>query len=358
VLRSNTTGNNNTANGSGALLSNTTGFSNTANGRDALRSNTTGSNSTANGRDALRSNTTGGSNTASGLNALFSNTAGGNNTANGVGALLSNTTGGSNTANGVGALLFNITGNFNTANGVDALRFSTGSSNTAIGTSALNSNTTGSQNTAIGDLSFVSGTAFSNSTAIGYNAQVTASNMIRLGNASVTSINGAVAFTVVSDGRFKKEIKEEVPGLPFIMKLRPVTYHFDMNRMAQFMNTPDSLRLKSSEEAKEKILQTGFIAQEVELAANETQYDFSGIDKPTNDQSYYGLRYAEFTVPLVKAVQEQQVMIEKLKAEIAHLKTQHQSVTGKLETENQLLKSDHDNRLKKIEEMLNVKAQK
>ncbi|MDZ7649048.1 MAG: hypothetical protein U5K54_18815 [Cytophagales bacterium] len=51
-------------------------------------------------------------------------------------------------------------------------------------------------------------------------------------------------------------------------------------------------------------------------------------------------------------------MIEKLKAEVTLLKIQHQSVTGKFKTENQLLKSDYDNRLKKIEEMLNVKAQK
>ena len=38
-------------------------------------------------------------------------------------------------------------------------------------------------------------------------------------------------------------------------------------------------------------------------------YDFSGVDKPKNDKDFYGLRYAEFTVPLVKAVQEQQQII-------------------------------------------------
>ena len=51
-------------------------------------------------------------------------------------------------------------------------------------------------------------------------------------------------------------------------------------------------------------------------------------------------------------------MIEDLKAEVVLLKTKHQSVTGKLEVENQLLKSDYNNRLKKIEEMLNVRAKK
>ena len=38
--------------------------------------------------------------------------------------------------------------------------------------------------------------------------------------------------------------------------------------------------------------------------------DFSGVDKPKNDTDQYGLRYAEFVVPLVKAVQEQQAIID------------------------------------------------
>ena len=54
---------------------------------------------------------------------------------------------------------------------------------------------------------------------------------------------------------------------------------------------------------KELIVYTGFIAQEVEDAAQSIGYDFSGVDKPQNDNDFYGLRYAEFTVPLVKAVQ-------------------------------------------------------
>ncbi len=47
--------------------------------------------------------------------------------------------------------------------------------------------------------------------------------------------------------------------------------------------------------------------------ANELGYDFSGVDAPRNEDDHYGLRYAEFVVPLVKAVQEQQEMIESQK---------------------------------------------
>ncbi len=361
-LYSNTFGTVNTAIGFSSLQFNATGEGNTSIGSEALYSNTSGNGNTAIGNQPLYSNTTGYSNTACGEQSLYSNTTGTFNTAIGSGSLNSNTTGGANTASGYFALHANTIGDQNTAIGLSALSSNTtGSNNAALGVSALRFNTIGSFNTAVGEIAFLNGTNFSNSTAVGYNAQITASNMIRLGDANVTSINGAVAFTVVSDARFKKGIQENVLGLPFIMKLRPVTYYIDMDRMAKFMKTPDSLRIKKSEEAKEKVLQTGFIAQEVEKAAKELSYDFSGIDKPDSEIDYYGLRYAEFTVPLVKAVQEQQKMIEDLQTEIKQLKEQaasKQTAMGKLEQENILLKSTFEGRLKKIEDMLSAKAQK
>jgi hypothetical protein len=55
---------------------------------------------------------------------------------------------------------------------------------------------------------------------------------------------------------------------------------------------------------KEKVVYTGFVAQDVEKAAKSLNYDFSGVDAAKNNKDLYGLRYAEFVVPLVKAVQE------------------------------------------------------
>ena len=63
------------------------------------------------------------------------------------------------------------------------------------------------------------------------------------------------------------------------------------------------------------------MAQEVEAAAESIQYEFSGIDAPKNESDLYGLRYAEFVVPLVKAMQEQQQQIEQLKMENAEIAT-------------------------------------
>ena len=233
-----------------------------------------------------------------------------------------NTTGYSNTANGYESLYSNTTGSRNTANGYEALyNNTTGYNNTANGYYALFLNTTGNYNTALGYYAFYSGND-TNSTALGYNTIITASSQIRLGNSSVTSIGGYADWTTISDKRFKKDVRENVPGLDFIMKLKPVTYHLDMNAIARFLNTPDSLRLKDAEILKANMLQTGFLAQDVEKSAQEIGFVFSGVDAPKNENDHYGLRYAEFVVPLVKAVQEQQKEIELLKKEIELLKAQ------------------------------------
>jgi len=253
----------------------------------------------------MLSNTSGYGNIAIGNHALNANTTGTSNTGIGYRVFQSNTTGGGNTATGSSAMYFNSTGIRNTANGYRSVfSNSSGNDNTGIGYDALYNNSTGSNNTAIGFQAGYNGNSYSNSTSIGNGANVTGSDMVRIGNASVISIGGQVGWTTLSDERFKKEVSNKVPGLDFIKKLRPVTYHLNLDAIAQFMHTPDSVRNRISEAAKEAILQTGFIAQEVEQAAISSGYNFSGVDKPKNADDYYGLRYAEFVVPLVKAVQE------------------------------------------------------
>ena len=338
ALRFNTTGNYNTAIGDNALYSNTTGSVNTAIGKSALEYNTTGGNNTAigtqsllynttgnyntaNGFIALHSNTTGDYNTANGYSALYSNTGYGN-TANGYSALLSNTTGGSNTANGASALFFNTTGYANTANGNRALYSNTtGIENTAIGYWSLISNTTGNYNTVIGNDADVSLNNLSNATALGNGATASATNRVRIGNSSVSRIGGQVAWTNLSDGRIKENVQEAVPGLSFISQLRPVTYTLNTRKQDEItmQAMPDSIkerRMLSDSDYLESssIVRTGFIAQEVEAAAKKVGFDFDGVSTPENETDLYGIRYAEFVVPLVKAMQEQQEMITELKA--------------------------------------------
>ncbi|CAN5706254.1 hypothetical protein BH10BAC2_BH10BAC2_42970 [soil metagenome] len=397
ALQANTTGGDNTATGVNAMYSNATGSYNTANGRFSMFSNTTGASNTASGANALYSNTTGYSNVAIGTGALFKNQVGSNsvavgdsalynsnsfeygfnvalgskalysntsgqfNTANGYLALYSNTYGELNTANGFYALRSNTSGEQNTANGHDALFYNTtGYSNTATGHNALSNNITGRQNTADGgfagssndantycsffgyDADQTVSTDFTNSMALGNAARITASNQVRIGNGSISSIGGWEPWTDLSDARFKKNIKENVPGLEFINRLRPVTYTMDVTQLRNFLGEdrrqeanaaerkivrekkPEAEALvKKGIEEKEKIVRTGFVAQEVEAAAKKIGYDFNGVDKPQNEYTPYGLRYSEFVVPLVKAVQELSKINNDKSNEIDELKKQN-----------------------------------
>jgi hypothetical protein len=238
---------------------------------------------------------------AIGDSALFNQNSGlGFNTAVGSKAMYSNTSGRYNTAEGYHALYNNTSGEFNTAIGYQALYFTT----------------TQDHNTGIGFGAGVISSSISNGTALGANAMSDASNRVRIGNSSVTSIGGQVAWSNFSDGRFKQSIEENVKGIDFIKRLRPVTYTVDLIGLSKYYKS--DLATEEIPIATER--QSGFIAQEVEHLVKEMGLDFSGVDKPKEANALYGLRYSEFVVPLVKAVQEQQVMIEDMKRIILELK--------------------------------------
>jgi len=252
-------------------------FTNTAVGVSALQSNTTGSGNTAIGISALVSNTTGGANTANGASALQSNTTGGANTANGAGALYGNTTGGANTATGAYALLSNTTGNSNTALG-----------NKAGAGTGSNSNTTGSNNTFIGNESV--------------GASATASDVITLGNGSITTLRcQATTITSLSDARDKKNIVDIPAGLAFVQALRPVAFDW---------NTRNG--------AKVNIPEFGFIAQDLQQTQAElgvTVPNLVSTENPDKLEASYGT-----LIPiLTKAIQEQQALITALTARVAAL---------------------------------------
>ena len=200
------------------------------------------------------------------------------------------------------------TGDYNVAIGPYALSQNTsGTYNTAIGSRALYYNTTGGSNVAIGNGADVSAQNLSNATAIGSATFATSSNQVRIGSSSVSSIGGYAAWSNISDGRIKKNIRMDVPGLAFINSLQPVTYNVDLDAVDGLLGIDRNNETLSEEliainrkarEAKEKQVQTGFIAQDVEKTAKSLGYDFSGVD--VDEIGIYGLRYAEFVVPLVK----------------------------------------------------------
>ncbi len=327
-LTLNTTGKNNVSAGGYALYNNLKGNSNVAIGVGALYLNKNASNTVAIGDSALYNQRTvyisyqdPYSNTAVGSKASYANTSGFENTSLGFNALYSNTRGNNNTAIGTRALYSNNSGNdafglwgtWNTAVGNEALlNLNAGHGNSSFGVGALGDMTSGRYNTGIGIWTSNSGN-YEYSTALGHYARITASYQVRIGDHQITSIGGYVNWSNISDVRVKQNIKENVPGLAFVNKLKPITYNLDLDIADQLLGVEqgnNSEQLKAIREqstgrnTKQQILYTGFSAQDVEKAAKELNYNFSGVDAPKNDKDLYGLRYAEFVVPLVKAVQE------------------------------------------------------
>jgi hypothetical protein len=351
----NSTGYSNIAIGTDALRANAGGYYNTAVGWQAMYDNNSGNYNTALGALTLYNNTVGSHNIGIGYTALTSNTSGSFNIGIGYQSLYANTTGTYNVGLGMYSLYYNISGVMNTAIGYYAMGANVyGHYNVGLGYAALYANNlglgnayvglaagyyntsgyynqglgyyagylnrTGYYNVALGFLNGPNTTNLDNTIAIGSSVTTTTSNQARIGNASVTSIGGPVAWTNTSDARFKKNVrKDEVIGLAFIMKLEPVTYQFDVHKMYEFTGHLNDTFIWKTQFDKEKIRYSGFIAQDVETAAKSVNYDFSGVDKPQNQTDYYGLRYGEFVVPLVKAVQEQQAQIEELKKTVNQL---------------------------------------
>lgn len=377
-LISNTIGNNNVAIGAGALYRNTTGSENVAVGKNVLYNNigglrntavgfesqyfTIGSDNTTVGVQALRGSTTapdntGGGNTAIGDDALLNNTSGNRNIAIGFGALftnstgsyniafnnglLLNTTGSYNIAAGNGALFANKANNgstaigssamifadnrtadarltYNTAVGYEALRGNASSSNTgrynsAGGTQALRLVSSGSNNTALGSLAGNTISTGHNNTAISYDAQVpsgTTDNQIRIGNSAVTFACVQVAWTVTSDRRWKEQIQSLNLGSNFIGQLRPVSYHRKNNA-----NTD---------------VETGLIAQNLAVTLRQLNAPSLGLLQK-NAKGFYSVRYTDLLMPLIKALQEQQLQIDEWKVANVQAKQTNEQLTAENE---------------------------
>lgn len=376
ALHSNTSGNSNTAMGYYSLFGNSTGDDNTAIGVSALNSNYSGSRNVSIGNYSQFSNLYGNNNTAIGMNALYSNTVSDNtavghyslqnntsgtfNTATGHYSLYNNTTGNNNsaigyeslynsngsdnTANGFRALYNNTSGNYNTAIGYEAAHLNTtGEMNTAIGYHSLPSNISGSYNTAIGHRALfysngsyntgigtftrmnVQNASYSNTTLIGAGAIGTASDQVRIGTTTTSSIGGYSSWTTLSDKNYKTNIQQNVKGLEFIRRLKPITYTLDVDGINTFLNK--NLPQETDPSSKTQIyndsisinnrkseIQTGFIAQDVEKVCSELGFNFSGIDAPKNSLDLYGLRYEDFVTPIIVSIKELKAVQDSLRS--------------------------------------------
>jgi trimeric autotransporter adhesin len=322
---------------------------NVAFGADALPNLHSGQQIVAVGRQALHSlehddvnpDGTFPANTVYGYKAAYSYSDGNRNVAVGSVALEKATVAIYSTAAGFGALQNHDSPDANTATGAYASQQTTGNRTAAFGSYSLNLN--GHNNSAFGfealhradpvGCSISNNTAFGayaglgksancnleNTTAIGYSSLVTSSNQIRLGNASVTSIGGQVSWSTLSDGRFKKDLQNDIVGLEFIDRLNPVSYSLDKSAFEKFLGTQDGSEFKSITSRTIQNRQVGFVAQEVEASLKKSRLAHSLVTIPKQDGDPYTLQYAEFVVPLVQAVQELSDQADASQKEIAAL---------------------------------------
>lgn len=316
------TGTNNTFVGNTTNTANT-GTYNTFVGSSAGRVNSGGAGNIAVGAFAFQSNLTGNENVVFGRSSLYANTSGSYNTAVGNFALLANNL---NQNTGVG--YFSL-GNTTASEG-----------NTALGYQSGNSYNNGYYNCFIGSETNVNGANYYNVIAIGHGTICTAPSQVTVGNSATGTYRAYANWSNISDGRYKKNVKENVPGLSFINKLRPVTYNLDATGLDNFLSKNLKKENQSGSDgkavmdraltAKEAVVQSGFVAQEVEKSAHEAGYNFSGVDVAINDNDVYGLRYAEFVVPLVKAVQELSKSSDEKDKQIQELQLKNEDLNARL----------------------------
>ncbi|MEM0994545.1 MAG: tail fiber domain-containing protein [Bacteroidota bacterium] len=267
------------------------------------------------GRNAGVNNTTAGGSNNGIANTFIGSNAGKSNSIGQQNTFLGDGTGGSNTTASQNTFIGQSAGSANT----------TGARNTFVGEDAGFFNTTGSDITAIGEGSGANFNNVNNSLMIGSKATAASDHQAVLGNSATQSIRGTVNWTTVSDARYKTNVEEDVPGLAFIQQLRPVSYYLDVPTLGQQLGEDRDVKKGEANpfeqywKDKSKVRYTGFIAQEVEAAAEELSFEFSGVDQPRSEVDIYGLRYGAFVVPLVKAVQEQQEVIAALEEKVAKL---------------------------------------
>jgi hypothetical protein len=116
-----------------------------------------------------------------------------------------------------------------------------------------------------------------------------------------TGVWGAGAYVNGSDSRIKEDIAPIATGLSVVEKLNPVTYRY------------------KEDWSKDQSTQTGFIAQELLVALQDTNYVDSVVQQG-GEKGYYSVAYQNIIPILTKAIQEQQALITQLQADVAALK--------------------------------------
>ena len=153
----------------------------------------------------------------------------------------------------------------------------------------------------------------------------TGSNEIALGDENIASASIQVDWTVASDQRDKTDFTALDLGLDFVKALAPVTYKWDKRSKYGDKTAADyDLNAQTPDGThKEDWLDIGFKAQEVEaleIAAGYNKDNKTNLTTTISDDgNQYGIQYSKFVPILVKAIQEQNALIEALTTRITTL---------------------------------------
>jgi hypothetical protein len=130
-------------------------------------------------------------------------------------------------------------------------------------------------------------------------------------------------YLTFSDSRLKNNIRTLPSALEKLMQLTPVEYE-----------------MKNNNPRREKTI--GFIAQDVQKLFPELVFVIPGKLLPRNGEDLYALNYNGFGVLAIKAIQDQQQIINDMKQEHAHLLKTIQTLSNRLEKiEQELAKDNH-----------------
>jgi hypothetical protein len=144
------------------------------------------------------------------------------------------------------------------------------------------------------------------------------SNQLQLGDLNTVPYSFGT-LTYRSDARDKINVRNTNLGLDFIMNLRPVDFNYNYREAYRIINKDGSESYLPNDSTKaSKKYSHGFIAQEIKAIMDSKSLEFGGFNdmKENGGKDILSLGYTEFIAPIVKAVQEQQAIIEEQKKRI------------------------------------------
>jgi len=246
-----------------------------------------------------------------------------------------------------------------TGSGSDSTQLGKGTSSSGVRSTALASGaySTGDYSLALGYVAYASGTSSlalgrsasaggTSSTAIGHGAQTgTSSNRLQLGSSyTLSELRSRVQLTITSDIRDKTDIEEIPKALDFIKDLTPITYvsnerenyiseeQKETDTYKDYLMVEDYDRVSHSQGTKKgSRRRVGLSAQEVRgkliehygsdnyanvVNDNFVEFEERKLDIPQGLENKLTMSYETLVPFLIKAIQEQQELIEELKKKI------------------------------------------